>query len=44
MSTEEYIRQLVATWPPFTPQQRDHLRVLLRTEPRQEAPALRSAA
>ncbi len=29
-SLDSYVRDLVATWPPLTPEQRDRLAVLLR--------------
>jgi hypothetical protein len=44
MTSEEYIRRLVDDWPPFTPEQREHLRALMRTEPRRETLPARSAA
>lgn len=36
MTTEEYIRRLVADWPPLSADQRSRLRVLLRAEARPE--------
>ncbi|MFJ1653438.1 hypothetical protein ACIOC2_19025 [Streptomyces sp. NPDC088337] len=45
MTTEEYLRRLVADWPPFTPEQRDHIRALMRPQQsRRETPAARTAA
>ncbi|WP_267973952.1 hypothetical protein [Streptomyces parvulus] len=40
MTRDEYLRRLVDGWPPFTPTQRESLRVLLRTDTR---PKTRSA-
>jgi hypothetical protein len=40
----EYARQLVADWPPFTPEQRTRLAVLLQpVSPRATAPAQKAA-
>ncbi|GAB2714844.1 hypothetical protein GCM10027072_03630 [Streptomyces bullii] len=47
MSREEldaYIRDMVADWPPFTPEQREGLRALLRTDSRPEPQPARAAA
>lgn len=44
MNSEEYLRRLVDGWPPFTADQRQRLRVLLKPAPRSQKTARPTAA